>query len=291
MIDQNQTYIAILKTNKVSFFCLLLIFTFTMTSFAQEDGLSPKQLRQERRNEFKKSISISGNFVWADIETSITFTGPNEILSATISLENNLGLEKLKLFFTSSVLWRITPRSGIYGGFYRIYRKKTYPLDFDLPFLEENFPNGSYIDTYYNTDVMSLGYMFTLVDDENAFLGAFINLYMMSIKTGVNSKGQTLSENVKMLAPLPDIGLLAIFSVTKWLSLKGKFAIFALRAGDYSGKINDLSVGGTFKVKSWLGINLSYNVFNISLLTQEYKINALVEYDYRGPALGVNLKF
>lgn len=270
---------------------LLLLSLSSFSLYAQKDSLSNKQLRKERRKEFKKSVLISGSFLRADLETSITFKGAQDILSLTIGLENNLGLEKLKLFFTGSVLWRITPRSGVYASFYNIHRRKSYHLDLDLPFLNETFPNGTDIETYFNTDVTSLGYMFTLVDDEHAFLGAFINIYLMSLRTGIISDGESLNENLKYLAPLPDIGLMATFSITKWLTLKGKIAVFALKIEDYSGKINDFSMGAVFRITPCLGGHISYEVFNISVVDQHEYFRALIEYDYRGPAFGITLKF
>ena len=186
---------------------------------------------------------------------------------------------------------RITPRSGIIGSYYRIHRKKIYTPKQDIPFLDKIIPKDTEVDVYFNTNVVSFGYLFTIVEDKKSYLAAYLNIYLMSLKTGVASQGITLNENVSFLAPLPNFGLVTIFKVTKWLDFRSKFGIFYLRLDDFCGKINDFSISAKFNAYKWLGINLSYKVFDVSMLFYTGEIKTIADYNFRGPALGLSLNF
>lgn len=243
------------------------------------------------KKDFKQSVLLSGDFVNASLETTISFESKNSLLTAKIGLEQNLGLVKSRIFFAGNVLWRITPRSGVFGSYYRIHRRKTYTVDRDIPYLDKWIPQGTQIDVYFNTNVTSIGYMLTILQDKKSFLGGYLNVYLMSLKTGVSSQGITINENLSYLAPLPNFGLLAMFEVTPWLGLRAKFGMFYLRLDDFSGKIKDVNLSVKFKITKWLGVNLGYKVFDVSVLFYTRDIKTIFEYNFRGPALGVSLKF
>ena len=69
----------------------------------------------------------------------------------------------------------------------------------------------------------------------------------MNVKTGVEAKSISFDEDIKVIAPLPNFGLFALFQVNKWLGFEGKLGMFYLRSDDFSGKINDASLSATFK--------------------------------------------
>lgn len=117
-------------------------------------------------------------------------------------------------------------------------------------------------------------------------MGAYFNVYLMSIVTGLESDGVNINEDIEVLAPLPNFGLIAMFKVTKWLRFSGKFGMFYLRLDDFRGKINDVNVSTSIKVYKCVAVNLSYKVFDTNILTYTNYIKTTVEYNYRGPSLG-----
>lgn len=273
-----------IKTGTIFLFFLTMSFCIANKGYSQENTKKTKK-------DFKQSVFLTGDFVNASLETTISFESKSGLLTANIGLEQNLGLVKSKIFFTGSALWRITYRSGIFGSYYGIHRSKVYTVNQDIPYLDKFIPKGTEVKVYFNTNVTSLGYMFTIVNDTKSYLGGFINFFLMSIKTGVSAQGLTLQENVSFFAPLPNFGVVTIFKVTNWLELSSKFGIFYLRLDEFSGKINDFNIGAQFKINKWLGVNLAYKVFDVSILFYTHDIKTVADYNFRGPALGVSLNF
>lgn len=261
-----------------------LIFFFGTNIYGQEKKEKPIR-------DFKQELLLSGDFVNASIETSVSFQSKNEVVSLKVGLENNLGLEKSKTFFTGNAIWRITKRSGVFASYYRLHRRKTYTVQNDIPYMDKLIPKGTTADVYFNTNMMSVGYLFTIVTDAKSFLGAYLNFYLMNLKTGIESQGFTLNENLAILAPLPNYGLVVGFKATNWLWLTSKIGMFYINLDDFTGRINDVDVSAKFKVYKWVNVNLSYKVFNIYVQTYTRDIKTILEYNVRGPALGISLRF
>ena len=247
--------------------------------FSQDKGSKPK-------NDFKTSYFITGDIMHANMETYATFNRDGGLISAKVSLEDNLGLEKSKFFFNGAGIMRITYRSGLFASYYRIHRKKEYTVKRDIPYLNELIPQGTEIDTYFNTNVLSLGYLFTAVSDSKSFLGLYFNVFLMSLKTGVESQGTVLNEDMSYVAPLPNFGFIASFDLAKKLSLNGRFGMFVLRVDEFKGKIGDANVSINYQFIKWLGVRVAYKVFDLEVVSVYKKVETTVEYNFRGPALG-----
>jgi len=269
-------------------FCLILPASNAL--LAQENDLASIEDNQEYKKNFEPSLIISGGFVNASLETAISFQGPGGFLTAKIGLEDNLGLTKSKGFFSGELLWRWTYRSGLYFNMYSIYRRKTFSVNEEFPFLNDVVPAGTSYDLHFNTNVYSIGYMYTVVSDAKSFLGAYANIYLMNISTGIRTSGERVDGKVKFLAPLPNFGLMLNFQVLKWMKLQGRFGMFYLKIDDFTGKMNDVSISSNFSINHWLGVNLGYKIFDVSVLIFQENVKTKLEYNFRGPSLGLTIK-
>ena len=256
---------------------------------------SQKKINKEaERLALKESHSrylIKLSSVYATLDTKISFELPNEILSANLGLENNLGLPRNSFFITGSFIYRINPNSGLYSSYYGINRNSEKVLEKDLIFQNDTIPAGTESIVHFNTQVISLGYLLSVLKDPKAFLGAYFNLYFIMLDTGIYSDVGNVDLNVTLNAPLPNLGLVAFFELNKWLSIDGNIGFFALKTDDFGGNLYSFSLSLVFKANRWLGFNASYQEFDIKVYFPSDEINTHVEYNFRGPALGLSLTF
>lgn len=278
----------------------LLAISFASTCIAQNrhdtnvDSLSHKQIKKLRRDEFKKTQEryfFKLGAVNARLATEVSFELVDGFLTAKLGLEDNLGLPSKRTFFTGTFVHRFTPASGLYVQYYGINRAETYSTDKDIIFQQDTIPAGTMGMTYFNTQVISTGYLLTLKQDLNAYLGAYFNIYLMWLDTGVKSDLGSINAKVKYAAPLPNFGLVAMFKLKKWLDLDANVGFFSLKLNDFDGTLYDFSARLVFKPARWLGISLSYQEFDIRVSFPYEDINTTVDYNFRGPAVGVNFSF
>ncbi len=258
-----------------------------------------KEERKKKKAEGKRLLKethsrflISYDYVFASLKTRVTFSGPNSILNLSLSLEDNLGLASLASFSSFAFVYRITKRSGFYANYYGINRNKTFTNNNDLIFLDDTIPAGSSVTTYFNTQIISAGYIYSALSKPDAYLGFYANLYVIFLKTGFKTKNGKRKADLIYTMPLPNFGFVGSFRLTKWLLFHGSMGVFSLNAENYGGIIYDLSLSLGFQPTTWMAINLSYKEFNIRLYDNIGKqIDAIVEYNFKGPAIGMTLKF
>ena len=275
-------------------FLFVLGFSFS-TSFGQQseaksDLQNKKQLRHQKRQEFRKNSEqffFKINTVNAKLDTEVSFDLADDLLTATLGLENNLGLPDKRTFFTASIVHRFTPVSGIYINYYGINRAKSIVTDRDLIFLGDTIPSGTGSRAFFNTQVVSAGYLLSLLQDPDAFLGAYFNIYLMGLYTGVKSDFGDLEAKISYAVPLPNFGLVAMFKLKKWLYLDGTIGFFTLAFEDFDGTIYDFSARLVFKPTNWLGLSIDYQKFDIRVKWPYDGILTTVDYNFLGPGLGV----
>jgi hypothetical protein len=260
----------------------------------QTDSLSNREQRDIRRTELKQSrtrCNIYAGVVFANLQTKVSFESPSGLLSANIGLEKHLGLPGQKTFFTAGLRYRFTPTSGIYAIYYGINRREERITTEDIIFLHDTIKAGKKATAWFNTQVVSVGYLLSVMQDPKAFLGLFFNVSLMNISTGVQSDIFHIDEKVKVFAPLPNFGVIADFRLYKWLHFAANIGFFSLHTDSYGGNIYDLNVGLAAKPVKWLGLSLTYQEFDVNLFFPVDKITVRADYNFRGPALGMHFIF
>jgi len=259
-----------------------------------KDKETKKKERQEERIQLRHSHNRFGlkfSYVYAFLDTELSFELPHGNLNSTLSLEQNLGLPENSFFFTGSFLYRITPRSGIYAQYYGINRSEDSQTDKDYVFKKDTIPAGTNINAYFNTQVISAGYLLSVLREPNAFLGFYFNVYFMVLKTGVNSNQESINSNAELIAPLPNFGIVASFKLTKWLYLNGDLGFFSINTNSLGGSLHNFNLSLMGRPMHWLGINLSYQEFDVRMEFPSDEINTVVDYNFRGPAVGLSFFF
>ena len=258
------------------------------------DVLSRKHRKKETRDEFRKTNQqyfFKFGAVNAKLDTEVSFDLADDLLTATLGLEDNLGLPGKRTFFSASFVHRFTPASGMYINYYGINRSETRVTNTDLIFGHDTIPMGTATKAFFNTQVISAGYLFTLVQDPDAFLGAFFNIYLMGLYTGVKSDFGDLEAKISYAVPLPNFGLVAMFKLKEWLYLDGNIGFFTLALEDFDGTIYDFRARLVFKPTNWLGLSINYQKFVIRVKWLYDGIPTTVDYNFRGPGLGAIISF
>ncbi|NOX48760.1 MAG: hypothetical protein GXO89_17460, partial [Chlorobi bacterium] len=219
----------------------VLIYSLPLSLLCQEEESTGKHEpkterksnRKEKRKEFNKHFLLSLAVTSADINSNVRFESPNGLFSTQIDLERHLGLTDKKALASALFIYRITPRSGLFSAYYGLGRDNTVELQNDIIFKGDTIHKGSSVRSYFNTYNFNIGYIFSILTAEKSFLGAYINLYVIDIKTGVESETFNFKKSLEYLAPLPNFGLIAQFSLKDWLSLSGSYGMFFYNSYDF----------------------------------------------------------
>lgn len=262
------------------------------------DSLSKKQTKKIERKEWRQQAHqnnqkyfIQTLLMYATLKTDVTFNRPGGIISATIGLEEHLKLPDHKNMLFCSFLGRITPNSGIFAQYYGLNRTQTKTFNQDLIFFEDTIPAGTTSQIYFNTQMFSFGYILSLLKKPDVFLGVYFNIIVMYLDLGVQSDIGNIDAADDPLLPFPNFGLVAHFKLKDWLLLNGSVGFFGFRVNAMNESLYDLILGLEFKPKTWFGISIGYQEFDVKALFPQENIDVEVNYNFRGPAIGLNFSF
>lgn len=288
-----------MKAQIVSIFFLIMCPLFLqgqdLDMKSPDTEKSKKEIRKEKRKLARKQLTqhfnIGANATYTFVNSSARFEGKNSILSAQINLEKHLGLADKKWVYTGFFIYRITPRSGINGNYYQLNRTADKITANDIIFMDDTIQKGTVVSSYFNTRIASFGYLFSILTDQNAHLALFINFYFAQIKLGVHAESIKVNRHVTYIAATPNFGFVASFRIKKWFTIGGAVGMFFYNTKNLSGTFYDLGIFGEFYPAKWIGLNIGYKVFNVSVKFPEENYNAYIDYNLRGPSAGIRFRF
>jgi hypothetical protein len=260
---------------------------FTGNSQTQEEKKLPN-----KKEEFKPRVAINVQAMYAFLDTDLRFSTPSGLLSFQVNFEDNLKMVERSFIISGSMVLRLNKGNGIYAMYYRLNRKHNFVLQDDIIVPGDTLAAGSKVSPFFNTEVYSLGYLFTILQKEDLFLGSFINLYFMNIYTGFESNVSKFDKRYRFLAPFPNFGLITDYVLYEWIRLSGSIGIFFVNEiNGVGGKVNDFNFAVTFLPTEWLGVSIGFQVFDILVYQKLDSYKMEINYNFKGPSFNMNIKF
>jgi hypothetical protein len=235
---------------------------------------------------------------WARLDTQVRLDSSTGQLGTAIDFESTLGMDENDVLPMMLGYYRIAKNHRITFGYFQLNRDGTAVSDAPIRFGDVIFPANLPLSSFFNVDVYSLGYSYSLIHDEKKELAFNFGLQFQDIETGIagNLGPGLIAEETDVVAPLPTFGGSFDYAFNeKWVftSLLGVFAI-ELDLGDDSefvGEIVQLNVGVAYKAFKNVGFALQYNYFRVDVDVNDPDWMGFLKYEYRGPVLAIAVYF
>jgi hypothetical protein len=226
------------------------------------------------------------------MNSGISITGPKGVLGATLSLEKFLGFKRNVAVPSFTFNYAFTRRSSLYAEYYRIYRSVTYNVNDEFEFGNIIVPvDIGDIKIYFNTDIWSIGYRYSLINSSKSALSFFFNIYILGIATGIDIDKTNVVENYSFTAPLPSFGYQFSHELFKNASFNASMSFFILELNDFGGFINNTRLSFDYRLAKWIDVGLGYNYFNLKVNTSQPDFKIDFGYSYNGPNIIAQFKF
>jgi len=235
---------------------------------------------------------------WARLDTQVRLDSSDGRTGTVIDFESTLGMDENDRLPMMLGYYRVAKNHRLAFGYFRLNRNGAAVSDAPIRFGDVIFPANLPLSSFFDVDVYSLSYAYSLIHDEKKELAFNIGLQFQDIETGIsgNLGPSILSEDADVVAPLPTFGGSFDYAFNeKWVftSLLGVFAI-ELDLGDDSefvGEIVQLNVGVAYKAFKNVGFGLQYNYFRVDVDVNDPDWMGFLKYEYRGPVLAVVVYF
>ena len=230
--------------------------------------------------------------VYAQLETSVRYDFGGGLVGVRVGFENDLGLEEYQFFPAITASYRIGSRHYIVGSFYSLGRSGQKRLSVDLPLPDTTLTIGTDARSYFNTDVLTLGYGYALMQTDRAAIIPYLALYVASWEAGLEISALGLPQlqrtgDYDLTAPLPMIGMAVHASVARRLSVGGSLGLFFLQVGDYGGSIIDLNANLIFRAWPFLSFGVGLATFTVDVRAEASDFRGEIRYRYLGPSISI----
>lgn len=287
---------------------IFLLFLFSETVIAQQDTLSYESIKKSKdlsKKEKKGLIKeldkeylkgrrwrISTSFIGASMESKIGFAESNGKVEVELSLEKVLGYKKNLVIPKMDLQYSFNRKSSLYFEYYSIFRSASIEVDEDFDWGDIEIPEDAGIaDSFLNTQIWSLGYMYSFVNKPHAELSFFVNVFILGVHTGLDVEKINVHENFRITAPLPSFGYRFSYEILPKVRFGGSHSYFFLSLGDYSGSINNMRIHFDYRATKWLSTGISYSKFDLEVESTARDFKGMIRYSYDGPGLFLQFMF
>ena len=294
----------IIKSVKRNLF-YFIVFTFFFINadqlFSQSDSIiqvseakgnkaSKKDKKAEKKrldDEFMEGRRwrIASTFISASFDSYIQFEGPNGVLGAKLSLEDELGFEKSKIIPKFDFQYSFNRHSSLYAEYYNIARKSSFDVEEEFDWGDIVVPEGAGVDLFLDTQIWSFGYMYSFINKPEAELSFFVNMFVLGVSTGLDIENRDIHDRFRITAPLPSIGYRFSYEILPKVRFGGTHTFFFLEIGDYGGAINNVKLNLDYRAFKWLSAGASYSKFNLDISSEARVFKGEIKYAYQGPGM------
>ena len=247
------------------------------------------QAQQPDENRFRLSV---GAFIM-DFDTSVRVDTPSG-RGATIDLEDDLGMDSDQTQLVVSARYRFARKHSLGLGYLTIDRDSQRTLSRDIQFRDDLFTVGLDVQSFFEFDVLELGYRYALVQKPRFAFVLSVGISAIDYDLGLRADLQpgpgSLEGRDDEAYPIPTFGLGVSYQFAPKWSFRSGFQYFEYSADDWEANLLLLDVDLEYFPWKNVGFGLGYNYLEIGY--EESGGDALdIIYEYDGILLRALFEF
>lgn len=240
-----------------------------------------------------------GTFI-VDTDTTLRLDGDAGEQGRPIDWEKNFGDGDVNRF-RFDAFWRFADRHKLRALVFSSSRSASRTFGDDIEWGGETFQANATIDGKIKFSIYELAYEYAFVRRENyevaASAGVHYTDYEATLEADATatSTGGTADRRIERTgsvgAPLPVVGLRGTWLLSQTFSIDVSGQFFSLSYGDFDGNIQDYRALLNWQPKSWLGLGVGYDRFDVDVDVESNDFNGKLEWSYKGPMIFYSVAF
>ncbi|MGB5491604.1 MAG: MipA/OmpV family protein [Woeseiaceae bacterium] len=254
-----------------------------------DDIFNPARMGWEDRASSRSLFRIGAFRATAD--TVLTHNSSNGAIGTELDLEDELGLEDEQTVLQIGAVFRLSDYHRIEFGYYGISRDGETTISSDVNVADRSFGAGQTLQSQFESDVLWVGYGYSLLKDPQKELGFVAGLHYTKSRGTILSEAtgeQTISS---IETPLPVIGLFGSVSIDNDWSVELRAQVFRLDYDRYEGSLNFASLNLQRRFGESFSIGVAYNLYKMKLTSSDDSLTGSLSIRYNGPSIFVAARF
>ncbi len=250
-------------------FVVLSILTLTVAP-----PLKAEDNKTEEKTDapFHDKLMIRGGWAYVFGATAnVAVGGPVLGVGASIDFTQTLGGDSSTDAFRIDTLYRFNERHALGFSWYRVGLGGDKLLTQSIQIRDQVVSAGAATQTSLSFNTYRLIYNYSFYRNDKVELAVSPGLYMM--KTNFNFAGQgtitppggsptpgsVVIVNEQLTLPLPSIGLVANYNITKKLQFQSRYDVFYLSLGNYAGSMFEFYAGLEYRIVNHFAMGAAFD--------------------------------
>jgi len=267
-----------------SFACALLVsLPGLLAATPASAQLSPAQGLIE--NPFVASAGLF--LVSTDVRANVNGTSVN---NPEINFDDTFGTASDETRARADLLWRINPRHHVRFLYFNNSVTRNRTLDRDVQFGDTTYHIGADVESQVKLKVYELAYEYAFMHQPTFELNGSLGIHYMDLRlklagnatTGGGATTSFVTEERKLPAPLPVIGVRAGWAFAPQWYLEGQGQFLKISVDGYNGHWFDGRAGVTWMFHRNFGVGLGYNRWITRVDVDRSNFNGSARFGYSG---------
>ena len=217
-----------------------------------------------------------------------------------IDFDDSLGVDSTSTLLNAQLRWKFGKERkwSLWGQYFSNDATGEAVLEEDVEWQDVIFREGTFVGAGVKLEVIRVFVGRSFVKNDQNDFGVGIGLHNLDLSTYIegeiivnDSSTEFFRGEASKSQPLPNIGGWYNFSpARKWL-LHARVDWISANIGDYDGTLWNTSLGVNFQAWRHVGLDLSYQYFNLNLDVDKEDWNGGVDMTYSGPVLSVTFNW
>lgn len=232
------------------------------------------------------------------VDSSIRVDGSGGVIGTSVDFERDLGFERNSMLPAFMLEWRPGDDWAVNAEYYALGRDSTATLARDIIIGDTTYPVNGSVRAGFDSDIFRFTVGNRFFQRPNLEIGAAIGLHATDFSVFVEGEGSVgnqgasfRSETRSVFAPLPTIGLFLNARPAEKVQVNARFDWLSLTIDNYSGRLVNTEVSASYSVLKNIDIGAMYRLVDYAVRVKREDWNGRVDYQFRGPAIFVQVGF
>src|SRR4030095_6758992 len=252
---------------------ILLIVSILLLTGAPPLKAEDKTAEEKTEAPFNDKLMIRGGWAYVfGAAANVAVGGPILGVGASVDFTQTLGGDTGTDAFRIDTLYRFNERHALGFSWYRVGLSGDKVLTQSIQIRDQIVSAGAATQTSLSFNTYRLIYNYSFYRNDKVELAVSPGLYMM--KTNFNFAGQgavtppgggtptpgsVILVNEQLTLPLPSIGLVANYNITKKLQFQSRYDVFSLSIGNYAGSMFEFYAGLEYRIVNHFAMGAAYD--------------------------------
>ena len=251
---------------------MLLVVSILLLTVAPPIKAEDKTAEEKTETPFNDKLMIRGGWAYVfGAAANVAVGGPVLGVGASVDFTQTLGGDTSTDAFRIDTLYRFNERHALGFSWYRVGLSGDKVLTQSIQIRDQIVSAGAATQTSLSFNTYRLIYNYSFYRNDKVELAFSPGLYMMKTNfnfagqgtitppNGTATPGSVILVNEQLTLPLPSIGLVANYNITKKLQFQSRYDVFYLSIGNYAGSMFEFYAGLEYRIVNHFAMGAAFD--------------------------------